>query len=48
VNDFMECLKAGRDSSINFAEAFKTHRVIFAIDKAIAEGRPVKLSKWPV
>jgi len=48
VNDFMECLKAGRDSSINFAEAFKTHRVIFAIDKAINEGRPVKLSELPV
>lgn len=47
VNDFMECLKAGQDSRINFAEAFKTHRVIFAIDKAIAEGRPVKLSELP-
>jgi predicted dehydrogenase len=28
-------------------EAFKTHRVIFAIDQAIAEGRPVKLSELP-
>jgi hypothetical protein len=29
-------------------EAFKTHRVIFAIDKAINEGRPVKLSELAV
>jgi predicted dehydrogenase len=48
VNDFMECLKTGTDSRINFAEAFKTHRVIFAIDKAIDEGRPVKLSELAV
>ncbi len=47
VDEFMACVKAGRDSIINFAEAFKTHRVIFAIDQAIAEGRPVKLSELP-
>ena len=48
VDEFVACLKAGKDSAINVAEAFKTHRVIFAIDKAIAEGRPVKLSELPV
>ncbi|MBU0607361.1 MAG: gfo/Idh/MocA family oxidoreductase, partial [Armatimonadetes bacterium] len=48
VNEFMACVKAGQDSIINFAEAFKTHRVIFAIDKAITEGRPVKLGELGV
>jgi predicted dehydrogenase len=48
VDEFMACLKEGKDSAINVAEAFKTHRVIFAIDKAITEGRPVKLSELPV
>jgi len=48
VNEFVECVKTGKDSIINFAEAFKTHRVIFAIDKAINEGRPVKLSELGV
>lgn len=47
VNEFMAALKDGRDSIINFAEAFKTFRVVFAIDKAIAENRTVKLSELP-
>jgi len=45
IDDFMDCIATGRDSKINFAEAFKTHRVMFAIEKALAEGRPVKLSE---
>ena len=45
VDDFMKCLLEGRDSMVNFAEAFKTHRVIFAIDKSLAERRPVKLAE---
>ena len=28
-----QCLMEGRDSSINFEEAFKTHQVMFAIEK---------------
>ena len=47
VDHFMQCLSEGKDSAINVDEAFKTHRVIFAIDQAIAEGRPVKLSELP-
>ncbi len=47
VDHFMACLKEGKDSLINVAEAFKTHRVMFAMDKAIGEGRPVKLSELP-
>jgi len=48
VNEFISALKAGQDSVVNFESAFKTFRVIFAIDKAIAEGRTVKLSEFPV
>jgi len=45
IDDFMDCIATGRDSMINFAEAFKTHRVMFAIEKALAEGRPVKVAE---
>ena len=41
----MECLKTGQDSVINFAEAFKTHEVIFASNKALETGQPVKISE---
>jgi predicted dehydrogenase len=47
VDEFMAALKAGNDSVVNFDSAFKTFRVVFAIDKAIAEGRTVKLSEFP-
>jgi len=47
VDDFMQCIAEGRDSKINFDEAFITHRVIFAIEKSLAEGRPVKLEELP-
>jgi predicted dehydrogenase len=45
VDHFIECVRTGKDSFINFAEAFKTHRVMFAIEKSLAEGRPVDLSE---
>ncbi len=48
VDHFVDCLLEDRDSFINFEEAFKTHRVMFAIEKSLAEGRPVKLSEMPV
>ncbi|MGD9519509.1 MAG: Gfo/Idh/MocA family protein [Armatimonadota bacterium] len=47
VDHFVDCLLQGRDSDINVEEAFKTHRVMFAIEKALAEGRPVKVSELP-
>lgn len=47
VNEFMSALKAGQDSIVNFESAFKTFRVVFAIDRAIAENRTVKLSELP-
>ena len=48
IDDFIKCLQEGRDSRINFAEAFKTHRVMFAIERSLSEARPVKLSELPV
>ena len=44
----MDCVAEGRDSAINFEEAFITHRVMFAIDKSLDEGRPVKIEEMPV
>ena len=45
VDHFAQCLMEDKDSSINFAEAFKTHRVMFAIEKSLAEGRPVRMEE---
>ncbi len=45
VDNFVQCLLEGKDSPINFAEAFKTHRVMFAIEKSLAEGRPVRMAE---
>ena len=43
---FAECLDAGRDPHNNLANAFETHRVIFAADKSAETGRPVRLSEF--
>ncbi len=45
VDHFVQCLLEGKDSRINFAEAFGTHLAMFAIEKSLEEGRPVKLSE---
>jgi predicted dehydrogenase len=45
MDHFVECLQAGKDSRINFAEAFRTHIVMFAIEKSLDEGRPVKVAE---
>ncbi|MEN6643524.1 MAG: Gfo/Idh/MocA family oxidoreductase [Armatimonadia bacterium] len=47
IDAFMSALKEGKDDVINVADAFKTFRVIFAIEKSLAEGRPVKVSELP-
>lgn len=48
IDHFMECLINGEESFINFESAFKTHRVMFAIEKALEEGRPVRLEELEV
>ncbi len=45
VDHFIECVQEGKPNIIDFEEAFKTHCVMFAIEKSLAEGRPVKLSE---
>lgn len=45
VDHFVQCLLEGKDSSINFEEAFKTHRVMFAIERALEQRRPVKVEE---
>ncbi|HCU35543.1 MAG TPA: 4,5-dihydroxyphthalate dehydrogenase [Armatimonadetes bacterium] len=45
VDEFVECVKGGKDSSVNFEAAFGTHRVVFAIEKSLEENRPVRLSE---
>jgi len=47
IDDFMACILENRESIINVEEAFITHRVMFAIEKSLAEGMPVKLSELP-
>jgi len=41
---FVDCIREGRESHCNIADAYRTHEVCMAIDRSIAEGgRPVKL-----
>ena len=44
LNHFVECIRAGRESHCNVADAYRTHELCLAIDRSIAEGgRPVRL-----
>jgi predicted dehydrogenase len=42
---FAECLDKGVDPHNNLESAAYSHKVIFAVDRSAAEGRPVKLSE---
>jgi len=44
INHFVECIREGRESHCNIADAYRTHELCLAIDRSIAEGgRPVRL-----
>jgi predicted dehydrogenase len=44
INHFVECIRQGRESHCNVADAYRTHELCLAIDHSIASGgRPVKL-----
>jgi len=44
MNHFVECIRQGRESHCNIADAYRTHELCLAIDRSIAEGgRPVRL-----
>jgi predicted dehydrogenase len=48
IDEFIRCVQEDKPSRIDFDEAFKTHRVLFAIEKSLAEGRAVKISELAV
>lgn len=44
MDHLVDCIREGRESHCNVADAYKTHEVCIAIDRSIAQhGRPVKL-----
>jgi hypothetical protein len=44
VSHLVDCIRAGRESHCNIADAFRTHEVCLAIDRSVAlGGRPVQL-----
>jgi len=44
INHLVDCIREGRESHCNIADAYHTHELCLAIDRSIAEGgRPVKL-----
>jgi predicted dehydrogenase len=44
INHFVECMREGRESHCNVADAYRTHELCLAIDRSMAEGgRPVRL-----
>jgi predicted dehydrogenase len=48
IDHFVDCIVNDRESFLNLEAAAKTHAVCFALDKSAAEGRPVKLSEFPL
>ncbi|MGI5818809.1 MAG: Gfo/Idh/MocA family protein [Armatimonadota bacterium] len=48
IDDFIAAVVEDREPLVSFDEAFRTHRVMFAIEKSLAEGRPVKLEELQV
>jgi UDP-N-acetyl-2-amino-2-deoxyglucuronate dehydrogenase len=44
IDHFVDCIRAGRESHCNVADAYHTHEVCLAIDRSIAQGGgPVRL-----
>jgi UDP-N-acetyl-2-amino-2-deoxyglucuronate dehydrogenase len=43
VNHLVDCIREGRESHCNIADAFHTHEICIAIDRSIEAGGPVKL-----
>ncbi|MBX7254741.1 MAG: Gfo/Idh/MocA family oxidoreductase [Candidatus Hydrogenedentes bacterium] len=43
LSHLLDCIKSGKESHCNVADAYKTHEVCFAADLSGKEGRPVKL-----
>lgn len=45
VQDFVDNFRAGRDSTVNFETAYRTHRVAMAIEESLAQKRPIKMDQ---
>lgn len=45
IGHFVDCVLEGKESAINLADAAKTHAVAYALDRSVAQGRPVTLSE---
>ncbi len=44
INHFVDCIREGRESHCNIADAYRTHEVCIAVDRSLAQGgKPVKL-----
>lgn len=45
IGHFVDCILKNEESHVNLADAAKTHAVCYALDRSVAEGRPVKLDE---
>jgi len=45
LDHFVQCIREGRESHCNIADAYRTHELCMAIDRALAEGGFVKLGE---
>ncbi|NUP99759.1 MAG: Gfo/Idh/MocA family oxidoreductase [Armatimonadetes bacterium] len=43
IDHFIDCIRTGVESHVNLEDAVKTHEVCLAIDRAVAEGGPIRL-----
>ncbi len=45
ISHFLDCILNDTESHVNLADAAKTHAVCYALDRSVAEGRPVRLKE---
>jgi predicted dehydrogenase len=45
IDHFIDCIVTGRESHVNLADAARTHEVCYALDRAAAEGRTVRIAE---
>ena len=46
INPFVDCVLHDKDSFVDLVDAAKTHDICFALDRSVAEGRPVKMEEY--
>ena len=45
ISHFLDCLRDGKQSPLNLADAVRTHAVCYALDRSAAQNRPVKMTE---